>query len=51
LYSTPSKIGMNKSRRMRWAWHVTQIREKRNAFSMKTGRKETTRKTRTLLGG
>jgi hypothetical protein len=31
LYSSPRIIRMIKSRRMRWAGHVTQLREKRNS--------------------
>jgi hypothetical protein len=33
LYSSPSIIGMVKSRRMRWAGHVSRIWEKRNSYS------------------
>jgi hypothetical protein len=32
LYSSPSIIRMIKSRRMRWAGHVAQMGEKRNAY-------------------
>jgi hypothetical protein len=32
LYSSPSIIRMIKSRRMRWAGHVTRMGEKRNAY-------------------
>jgi hypothetical protein len=32
LYSSQSTIRMIKSRRMRWAGHVTQMGEKRNAY-------------------
>jgi hypothetical protein len=32
LYSSPSIIRMIKSRRMRWAGHVAQMGENRNAF-------------------
>jgi hypothetical protein len=32
LYSSPNKIRMTKSRRMRWAGHVARIGEKRNAY-------------------
>jgi hypothetical protein len=32
LYSSPSIIGMIKSRRMRWAGHVARMGEKRNAY-------------------
>jgi hypothetical protein len=31
LYSSPSKIRMIKSRRMRWEGHVARMGEKRNA--------------------
>jgi hypothetical protein len=34
LYSSPSIIGVIKSRRMRWAGHVARIEEKRNAYGM-----------------
>jgi hypothetical protein len=32
LYSSPSKIRMIKSRRMRWAGHLAQMGQKRNAY-------------------
>jgi hypothetical protein len=32
LYSSPSIIRMIESRRMRWAGHVAQMGEKRNAY-------------------
>jgi hypothetical protein len=32
LYSSPSIIRMIKSKRMRWAGHVTRTGEKRNAY-------------------
>jgi hypothetical protein len=32
LYSSPSIIRIIKSRRMRWAGHVTRMGEKRNAY-------------------
>jgi hypothetical protein len=32
LYSSPSKIRMIKSRRVRWAGHVTRMGKKRNAY-------------------
>jgi hypothetical protein len=32
LYSSPSIIRMIKSRRMRWAGHVTRMEEKTNAY-------------------
>jgi hypothetical protein len=31
LNSSPNITGMIKSRRMRWAWHVARMGEKRNA--------------------
>jgi hypothetical protein len=39
LYSSPSIIRMIKSRRMRWAGHVTRI-EKRNAYRILVGKPE-----------
>jgi hypothetical protein len=33
MYSSPNVIRMIKSRRMRWAGHVTHMKEKRNAYS------------------
>jgi hypothetical protein len=48
LYSSPDRIRMTKSWRMKWAGHVAQMKEKRNALYIggKGRRKETTRKTR-----
>jgi hypothetical protein len=49
LYSSPSIIRIIKSRRMRWAGHVTRMGEKRNAYRLfggKTRGKEATRKTK-----
>jgi hypothetical protein len=40
LYSSPSIIRMNKSRRMSWAVHVTRIGEKRNAYRILLGKRE-----------
>jgi hypothetical protein len=34
LYSSPSIIRIIKSRRMRWAGHVTRMWEKRNAYRL-----------------
>jgi hypothetical protein len=34
LYSSPSIIRMMKLRRMRWAGHVAEMGEKRNAYSL-----------------
>jgi hypothetical protein len=46
LYSSPNIIRMIKSRRMKWAGHVTRIGAKRNTYRI-SRRKETTRKTKT----
>jgi hypothetical protein len=40
LYSSPSKIRMFKSMRMRWARHVAPMGEKRNAYSILVGKPE-----------
>jgi hypothetical protein len=40
LYSSPSIIGIIKSRRMRWAGHVARMGEKRNAYKLLVGRRE-----------
>jgi ribosomal protein L34 len=32
FYSLPNIIAMIKSRRMRWAWHVARMGEKRGAY-------------------
>jgi hypothetical protein len=40
LYSSPSIIRMIKSRRMRWASHVTRMRTKRNAYRILVGKPE-----------
>jgi hypothetical protein len=40
LYSSPSIIRMTKSRRVRWAAHVTQMREKINAYRTLVGKPE-----------
>jgi hypothetical protein len=34
LYSSPSKIRIIKSRRMRWAGHVARMEEKRNVYRL-----------------
>jgi hypothetical protein len=39
LYSSPSIIGMIKSRRMRWARHVARVGEKRNAYGLLVGKR------------
>jgi hypothetical protein len=38
--SAPSIIRIIKSRRMRWAWHVARIGEKRNAYRILMGKPE-----------
>jgi hypothetical protein len=38
LYSSPSIIRIIKSRRMRWAGHVAQMGEKRNAYRLLVGK-------------
>jgi hypothetical protein len=40
LYSSPSKIRMIKSRRMRWAGHVARMGEKRNVDRLLAGKPE-----------
>jgi hypothetical protein len=40
LYSSPSIIRIIKSRRIRWAGHVTRMREKRNAYRLLLGKPE-----------
>jgi hypothetical protein len=40
LYSSPSKIRIMKSRRMRWAGHVARMGEKRNAYRLLVGKPE-----------
>jgi hypothetical protein len=40
LYSSPSIIRIIKSRRMRWARHVAQMRAKRNAYRLLMGKPE-----------
>jgi hypothetical protein len=45
LYSSPSIIRMIKSRRIRWAVHVTRMGETRNVYKISVGKPEmTTRK-------
>jgi hypothetical protein len=38
LYSSPSLIRMNKSRRIRWAGRVAGMVEKRNAYRLLVGK-------------
>jgi hypothetical protein len=40
LHCLPSIIRIVKSRRMRWAWHVTQMGETRNAYRILVGKPE-----------
>jgi hypothetical protein len=40
LYSSPSKIRIIKSRRIRWAGHVARMAEKRNAYRLLVGKPE-----------
>jgi hypothetical protein len=40
LYSSPNIIQVIKSRRMRWAWHVARMGEKRDAYRILLGRPE-----------
>jgi hypothetical protein len=54
LYSSPGIIKIIKSRRMRLGEHVARMVEKLNAYRILMGkpeRKETTRKTKTLVNG
>jgi hypothetical protein len=40
LYSSPNKIRISKSRRMRWAGHVARMGEKRNVYRLLVGKSE-----------
>jgi hypothetical protein len=40
LYSSPNIVTMIKSRRMRWAGHVTRMREGRGVYRILVGRPE-----------
>jgi hypothetical protein len=40
LHSSPNMVGMIKSRRMRWAWHVARMGEKRNRYRLLVGKPE-----------
>jgi hypothetical protein len=51
LYSSPSIIRIMKSRRMRWAGHVTRIGEKRNAYRLLLGKPEGRRPLKTQVVG
>jgi hypothetical protein len=43
LYLSPSIIRIIKARRMRWAGHVAQMGEKRNAYRLLVGKPEGTK--------
>ena len=43
MYCSPNVVRVIKSRRLRWADHVTKMEEGRSAFKILTGRKETFR--------
>jgi hypothetical protein len=49
LYSLASIIRMIKTRKMRWARHVAQMREKRNVYRLLVGKSEG--KIKTEVGG
>jgi hypothetical protein len=53
LYSSPSILRINKRSRMRWAGHVARMGEEECIYDFggKSRRKETTRKTKTWVGG
>ena len=38
LYRSPDIVRVNKSIRLRWAWHVARMEEVRSAFKMLTGK-------------
>jgi hypothetical protein len=40
LYSSPSRIKMIKSRRIRWAGHVARMGDKRSAYRILVGKPE-----------
>jgi hypothetical protein len=40
LYSSPSIIRIIKGRRVRWAWHLARMGEKRNAYWLLVGKPE-----------
>jgi hypothetical protein len=40
LYSSPNIIRIIKSRRMKWAGHVTRMTEKMNAYRLLVGKQE-----------
>jgi hypothetical protein len=48
LYSSPSIIGIIKSRRMKWTEHVARMGEKRNVYRLLVGKPEGKRPLRRL---
>jgi len=40
LYSSPNIVRVNKSRRMRWAWHVARMGESRVVYRVLIGKPE-----------
>jgi hypothetical protein len=40
LYSLPNIVGMVKSRRMRWAWHVARMGKERGVHRLLVGKPE-----------
>jgi hypothetical protein len=40
VYSSPSKIRVIKSRKMRWAGHAARMEEKRSAYRILVGKRE-----------
>ena len=43
LYSSPNIVWVNKSRRMRWAWHVTGMGERNGVYRILVGKSEVKR--------
>jgi hypothetical protein len=40
LYSSPIIIPVTKSRRMRWAWHVARMADRRGAYEVLMGKSD-----------
>jgi len=40
IFEPPCIIRVNKSRRMKWAWHVARMGEKRSAYRILVGKPE-----------
>jgi hypothetical protein len=40
LHTSPNIIGVIKSRRMRWSWHVAHMREMRNSYKISVRKPE-----------